>query len=117
MPLSKPDPQGYGSALTYARRYSLASMVGLITEDDDAETACGRASKSHFNQPQDKSQPTSSGPMPPKPGNGQSNDNLTSDDFSLLSNLPQLNGISYQSVTANDGKVCIVATGETMRQK
>ena len=36
----KTDPQGYGSALTYARRYSLAAMVGIATgEDDDAEDA------------------------------------------------------------------------------
>lgn len=28
-------PQGLGSALTYARRYSLASMVGVVPEDDD----------------------------------------------------------------------------------
>ncbi len=36
----KNDPQGYGSALTYARRYSLAAIVGIATgEDDDAEDA------------------------------------------------------------------------------
>ena len=34
------DPQSYGSALTYARRYSLAAIVGIATgEDDDAEDA------------------------------------------------------------------------------
>ena len=32
-------PQAYGSALTYARRYSLASMVGVVTEDDDGASA------------------------------------------------------------------------------
>jgi hypothetical protein len=42
MPLSKLDPQGYGSAMTYARRYSMAVLIGLIVEDDDAESACGR---------------------------------------------------------------------------
>ena len=36
----KTDPQGYGSALTYARRYSLAAIIGIATgEDDDAEDA------------------------------------------------------------------------------
>ncbi len=35
----KGDPQAYGSAWTYARRYSLAAMVGVISEDDDAEGA------------------------------------------------------------------------------
>lgn len=31
----KDDPQGYGSALTYARRYSLSALVGVIVDDDD----------------------------------------------------------------------------------
>jgi hypothetical protein len=39
MPLAKQDPQGYGSALTYARRYGLAAMVGVCPEDDDAQGA------------------------------------------------------------------------------
>ena len=38
MPI-KQDPQGQGSAITYARRYSLAAIVGVSTEDDDAEAA------------------------------------------------------------------------------
>jgi hypothetical protein len=36
----KVDPQGVGSAVTYARRYALSSMLGLASdEDDDAEAA------------------------------------------------------------------------------
>lgn len=31
----KDDPQGYGSAITYARRYALGCMTGLVTEADD----------------------------------------------------------------------------------
>ncbi|MFP3859259.1 MAG: ERF family protein [Bacteroidales bacterium] len=41
----KMDPQGIGSALTYARRYALAAMVGVCPEDDDGETAMGRVEK------------------------------------------------------------------------
>lgn len=37
--LHKPDMQGLGSALTYARRYGLAAMVGICPEDDDANAA------------------------------------------------------------------------------
>jgi hypothetical protein len=36
------DPQGVGSAITYARRYALAAFVGVAPEDDDAESAMGR---------------------------------------------------------------------------
>lgn len=38
--LAKNDPQGAGSAITYCRRYSLVSMLGLnVDEDDDANVA------------------------------------------------------------------------------
>lgn len=40
IPMPKHDPQGYGSALTYARRYGLSAMVGVCADDDDdAESA------------------------------------------------------------------------------
>lgn len=32
---ARPDPQSVGSALTYARRYALAAMVGVAPDDDD----------------------------------------------------------------------------------
>lgn len=35
MPLPKPDPQGFGSAMTYARRYALAAITGVYQDDDD----------------------------------------------------------------------------------
>jgi len=39
----KNDPQGIGSAITYARRYSLSAMVGVAPEDDDdGNAASGR---------------------------------------------------------------------------
>lgn len=39
VPAAKHDPQGYGSALTYARRYSLMASCGIAPEDDDANAA------------------------------------------------------------------------------
>jgi len=39
VPASKQDPQGYGSALTYARRYSLMASCGIAPEDDDGNAA------------------------------------------------------------------------------
>ena len=41
IPMVKVDPQAAGSAITYAKRYSLLAMLGLGTEDDDAESASG----------------------------------------------------------------------------
>jgi hypothetical protein len=42
MPLGKRDPQGAGSATTYALRYSLMAMLGLPPTDDDGEAAMER---------------------------------------------------------------------------
>ena len=39
MPLPKQDPQGYGSALTYGRRYGLCSLLGVVQDDDDGNQA------------------------------------------------------------------------------
>ena len=38
-PATKKDPQGYASALTYARRYSLMAACGIAPEDDDGNAA------------------------------------------------------------------------------
>ena len=37
--VSKQDMQGYGSAVTYARRYGLMTMAGIAPEDDDGNAA------------------------------------------------------------------------------
>jgi hypothetical protein len=44
MPVAKQnDPQAMGSAMTYARRYALGSILNLnIDDDDDGEKAMGR---------------------------------------------------------------------------
>lgn len=55
---SKMDSQGIGSAMTYAKRYSLCGMVGIVADedsDDDAETAVGRG-KNESPKPQAKPQ-------------------------------------------------------------
>ena len=39
VPAVKQDAQGFGSALTYARRYSLMAACGIAPEDDDGNAA------------------------------------------------------------------------------
>jgi len=50
IPASKNDPQAFGSALSYAKRYSLQMACGIATadEDDDAEKAMRRQVKYAF---------------------------------------------------------------------
>lgn len=39
VPATKHDAQGFGSAMTYARRYSLMAVCGIAPEDDDGNAA------------------------------------------------------------------------------
>jgi ERF superfamily protein len=39
VPVTKKDAQGFGSALTYARRYGLQAIAGVAAEDDDGNAA------------------------------------------------------------------------------
>jgi hypothetical protein len=42
LPASKQDAQGFGSATTYARRYSLMAAFGVPAEDNDGQAAVQR---------------------------------------------------------------------------
>lgn len=41
VPVTKVDAQGVGSAITYARRYSLLAITGIAPQDDDGNAAVG----------------------------------------------------------------------------
>ena len=41
--VNKNDMHGYGSAVTYARRYGLMAMAGIAPEDDDGNAAAAAA--------------------------------------------------------------------------
>lgn len=52
LPLQKLDPQAAGSAITYARRYSLQAVAGIPAEDDDGEGSMIRGKPKTITQPQ-----------------------------------------------------------------
>ena len=59
------DPQSIGSAITYARRYALSAILGVATEDDDAESATGRKPETKT-EPKKEQQQTPA-KVPPQP--------------------------------------------------
>ncbi len=103
VPLPKNDPQGLGSAITYARRYALCAMLGIITEDDDGNAASLPAKKPRATQQPKATQSNTQ--------QSQAQKQATPD------NLPHIDGVNYQQVTASDGRACIVATGNTQAKK
>ncbi len=127
MPLPKADPQGYGSALTYARRYALATLVGLVTEvDDDAEGAMGserRRSAGHNSysfaekgsaQVDTRTQQNDSTNFNETGGREASRSAF---DAGASAQLPKLDGVIYQHVQAKDGRTCVTASGNTKAKK
>jgi len=121
MPLPKADPQGYGSALTYARRYALASLVGLVTEDDDGEAGCGRnhqrEGKNKGKNREAEGQKEQKNEASREPAVNVKTESETDLEQDVLTTLPKLDGISYQMVKAGDGKMCVIATGNTAPKK
>jgi len=123
MPLPKNDPQGYGSALTYARRYGLCALVGIVTEDDDGSAASileGTSSipQQHQNQPKFQPQsPVKTGSFGKQNQKSNQNKNATEQmNKTVISGLPKMDGVVFKSMKSN-GKNYITATGNTHAKK
>jgi len=116
VPLPRADPQGMGSAITYARRYALTAMLGMVTEDDDGEGA-----KNGKKLPTRPKLPV----IAPESRKEQQYESSITNNLSspsnrlsaILESLPSLEGVTYQQVTAQDGRPCIIATGSTQAKK
>lgn len=104
-PLPKNDPQGMGAALTYCRRYALTAMLGIVTEDDDAEGARVDTRQALKSRKREIQQPKNQGI------------NNSESEKDEMGTLPKLQGIEYQYVPSQDGRQCVIATGETIEHK
>ena len=117
VPLPKADPQGMGGAITYARRYALTAMLGMVTEDDDGEAAkIDQKSTPRSRKPATASQ-TQKVPQGEKTAFGHNQNRGANGNSAALDFLPELEGIAYQVVAANDGRECVIATGNTHAKK
>ena len=117
VPLPKADPQGVGISMTYMRRYALSAMLGIVTEEDTD----GEFNPDKLNRPQKQKNAVI---VPQRDKTTQDDSGQTKKISSAsnrasggLSKLPHLDGISYQIVPAQDGRECILATGNTAEKK
>jgi hypothetical protein len=124
MPAPKNDPQGYGSALTYSRRYALQVAVGIVCEDDDDGNKAGKSLA-------DENGAAAPGPTRARKGsNGQAGKQPapagqpapdTRPDIpdtvkTAIASLPALNGVIYEAAQS-EGKFYILAKGKTNDRK
>ena len=65
--IGKPDMQGLGSAITYARRYGLMQLAGIAPEDDDGNAAANNPARSMQNGLKDSWRDSVLDNMPPNP--------------------------------------------------
>lgn len=106
-PLPKNDPQGFGSALTYCRRYALTAMLGMVTEDDDGNAA-SLPSKT-ASRPQQRQQQTTRQEV-------QQTDQVA-ETAPLPPDIPHLDGVNYEILPDEQGREFVVATGNTHAKK
>jgi len=72
---TKSDPQGAGSAITYARRYALSAAVGIAPDDDDGNAASQKPVE-RTTKPEPIQRPTSPPVLSREPG--EDDEDLTS---------------------------------------
>ncbi len=99
IPLPKNDPQGMGSAITYARRYSLCAMLGIITEDDDGNAA---SLNEHTNQ---------------QTQHYSNHDFARNEQQPKSVKLPKIDGVNFEEECDDEGRPLLVATGKTLQKK
>ena len=91
--LTKNDMQGLGSAITYARRYALVSMLGLEQEDDDGNKACEpKQQQKTFEKPQ---------PLPPLK-QYLSDNSFTADEIAAFYTLNKITTAAIATATLED---------------
>jgi len=88
VPASKHDAQGYGSALTYARRYSLMAACGIAPEDDDGNAATSA--------PPQVRKPVQA---PPKPV-PETVKKIGADELASITKLAEVAGVKLESIAA-----------------
>ena len=111
VPLPKQDPQGYGIAQTYTRRYALSAMLGIVTAEDDQLDTDGEFLPTPVSKP---------APAPPRRQNHSENRKSAASPSRdpRFSFLPEIDGVTFAEVIdQSTGKKLVFASGKTVSNK
>ena len=114
------DPQKIGSAVSYARRYSLTALFNLTAEDDDGEAGKGRKKQSDTSPPPP---PRNNTPPPTRAGNSGGYDKsadtrpITENQAKRLYAVAAQSGWSQEDVKAGLAKKGLNSALEIPRNK
>lgn len=100
--VAKNDMQGYGSAVTYARRYGLMSMAGIAPEDDDGNAAAKAAPMAEQRQEQPR---------------GPSAMDVACDSLGNAENLDQLAAIWKDLPRSVQGEARVIAAKDKAKSR
>lgn len=93
------DPKANGSAVTYARRYSLFAALGIYPDpDDDGTAAQTQYVPQQQNRPQSQQLPQQSNPVPPM--QSDSNTGITKDEADTLWQLCKSVGVDLYTTAS-----------------
>ena len=86
--LAKNDAQGQGSAITYARRYGLMSMLGIVAEeDDDGVKASKKPTRRKAAAPKTDAAPATATREDPQEGLGRNTGQATEQQIAIIERL------------------------------
>ena len=98
------------------RVHSLCAILGIVTEDDD-----GNAASMPVKQAQKATRPVEASQRQKGTSESSSSKGKISSasnrPVSSQQNLPNIDGVTFRSVQAEDGRPCIVAAGKTLEKK
>lgn len=100
-------PQGMGSAITYARRYSLSAIVGVVSEDDDDAEAAqgfqqGRQRQQYQQRQQQTQQPRTQQAQQPRQAQAENSNTMTSaQSKALMAHLTKKHGNNREAYLAD----------------
>lgn len=122
LPAQKSDPQGFGSALTYARRYGLAALVGLAQDDDDANAASFPPTPRGAAQPSTGKPATSTGgdrwtwPFPRSKDHGKTLDDVATNSLKWAIDTNQFDP-THEQYGEKNAKVLVAVKAELERRQ
>ena len=100
--IDRKNMQGLGSAITYAKRYAWASILGIVSDDDDDGAEASKTEIKNEEKPKQQSKPVDKKPKqdntyyPPAQVNAENKKRLLKDLAELVS-VKRLNKNTYDS--------------------
>lgn len=83
----KNDPQGIGSCITYARRYSYSALLSISTDEDDDGNGASHAPQASYSRPSNHTNQSTSQTSQPNTSNSVTSDKVSEAQLRMIGKL------------------------------